>query len=151
MDIDVLIERITNEVIKKLNQTHIPKLLVIGDDTQKLTENIFDDKFQVKYSNDLDKYEDSDYVILPVSHLKNFNYNISKSEEKSNIIAKSETQYLEKSKIVNLSDKKLIHEGEIREHCRANVDKVIISKHAIITALAQDFFKKKKIQVVRGE
>lgn len=142
---DNLVEIVTKKIMQKLNQDN-KKFLVLGRDEDCPINSCLNKDFISKVDSSLQNMEDYDYVVLPVGYLQKL---IGKGEKNINNFSKEEETV--NGEILDFTDKKLIHEREIKDKYKSKIIGIRVGKKTIITQLALDFIKQKKIQVIREQ
>lgn len=133
-----LIAAVTAKIMEALDSSGEKKILVVGGDTQ-IAETL-SQNFIVDCKDSAVSAADYDYVLMPACALGA----LPKSPAQScNMAVGSDT--------LDFCGKKLIHERELLENCSSSTVNLKIDKRAIITALAADLIKRRKINVIRAE
>lgn len=128
MDINILIERVTEEVMKILAACK-PKITIISNKKEEVIEDILKQHFDITES-------DSDYILI--SRDKYDELINTKSVQINNITIDN---------FIDFTSKKVITERDLKLIDFRNIKNIKIKKATIITALAKDILKSSGVNI----
>lgn len=128
MDINILIERVTEEVMKILTSCK-PKITIISNKKEEVIEDVLKQHFDITES-------DSDYILI--SRDKYDELINKKSIQINNITSDN---------FIDFTSKKVITERDLKLIDFRNIKNIKIKKATIITALAKDILKSSGVNI----
>ena len=159
MNVEQLVDIVTREVMNYLQaSTAAKRVCVLPGEESRAFVQALETGFSVECS---ENYEHCDYVVVPRSMLEALSNGAATNAGNcvsapavapgvASASLKAEAclcaPEAEKGETLDLSHKRLVHEQDVRG--RRKVQKVIVSRKAIITALAHDYCNKYQIEFV---
>lgn len=140
-NLDKLVDAVTKEIMRRIEQAEKKKILVLGKDEDRDIADCLQERFTADIKPSLKELQDYDFVVMPAAY-------VLKMMKWDNLEAPAGECHLD---VLDMTGKKLIHERELREKCGSSITTLRIDKKAIITQLAADFIKQRKIYIVRVE
>lgn len=137
LDMERLVDAVTKEIMKRLN-TGTKRVLVLGGGKDCEIASLLSGAFSVDCKDSLDNAAAYDYVVLPSSVLGGDGGKAAATRHEPPA-----------GEALDLTGKRLIHERELREKCTGGASCVRVDKKAIITSLAADYIKSRKLTVLR--
>jgi hypothetical protein len=150
LDMDQLVEAVTKELLLRLNQAPARTVLTLDGCTEDL---LADGCRPVCKADCGDAF---DYVLMTAETYR------ALSAQGAPVVAHAAAPPAEGGRdcgfdcaagdhTVDLTDKRLLHERDLRDHNVQNGSVVRVSKRAIITALANDYAKGHGVKIVKAE
>lgn len=130
MDIDRIVDTVTKVILQRLNgmqpAADSTKIVTFGD----IPDGMISADYQVRKGRDCGDIDDCGYIVMS-----------AKSFRSLHGIATEQAPCPQHGRVVNLCEKRLVHERDLREHNVQSDTVVMVGKKAIITALAFDYVK----------
>lgn len=138
LNMERLVNAVTEEIMRRLN-TGAKSVLILEGDKDCEIATLLNGAFAVDCKTSLENADAYDYVVLPASVFGGFDR------------AKAPVACAEAAAggVLDFTGKRLLHERELREKCTNGVSCVKVDKKAIITSLAADYIKSRKLTVLR--
>lgn len=140
MDMEHLIDAVTKAIMQRLNSA-APKVVVFGD----VPEDLICGDAELKKGESCGDVAGCDYIVMTVESFNAIHGGgmAEKEDTAAPCAAMSE-------QTIDLTNKRLIHERDLRDHNTKGGDSVKVAKNAIVTALAHDYAKGIGAKIVRG-
>lgn len=148
-DIDILVESVTNEIMRRLTQIERQRVLVIDGDEKCDIAGTLGAKYETVIKPVLQDVDAYDYIVLPTANLRQ----IIEGDKVNRLGALSHTENaaIGADRTLDLRNKRLVHERELRARCTPNVTRLVLGKGTIITQLALDFIKEGNLTIAWTE
>lgn len=153
-NMDQLVDKITAEILRRMKEKiqeaqaeeqATKRFLVLGKDPHCEIAALLGQTYQADVKPNLHDAQDYDFVVMPVSFLSRLGTKSTAKPEACSVVPEVAAQ----DHVLDLTEKKLLHERELMERCSARTGSIRIGKRAIVTHLAMDYLKKQGITVVR--
>lgn len=143
MDMEKLVDAVTKKILERLQlPCDEPKIVAFGD----VPAAMLPGGVTVKKGETCADLADCDYIIMTAKSFYDVNFNCLDGDpdrkpkpEKAAEPAACGEATPPANKQIDLREKRLVHERDLREHNAQKGDVVLVSRKAIITALAQDY------------
>ena len=150
MDFDQLVETITKEILKRMSGARPKSVLTL----EGCPSDIVSGDYEVKN----DQNGGYGYVLMTAEAYQALisekpTLNCEPQVEAGALVKNCEVliaQADEKSAVIDLCGKRLLHERDLRDNNAQRGDTIKVSNRAIVTALAHDYAKSIGVKIIRG-
>lgn len=147
-NLDMLVEAVTKEIMRRIEHEKKKKILVLGKEKNCNIACCLQEQFDVDVKPTLKEQSDYDFVVVPTDYF----LKMAKKDEIIQEDCSIAPEVLDSNKgVLDLTGKKLIHERELINKCDSSIAFLEIDKKTIVTQLALDFIKKKRLTVIRKD
>ena len=141
MDLEKIVDAVTKVIMERLSGKAAAKVVAFGE----IPEGLLCADCEIKQATASGDIEGADYIILTKESFRA----IHGGKPEPDSLAEPAKAYCGGKRVIDLSEKRLIHERDLRDHNAQNGDAVKVSKKAIITALAHDYAKSSGVKINR--
>ena len=147
MDIDKMVEAVTAEIMRRMNQNCHPKVAVFGS----IPPDLIGEEYELKAANSCADTEGCDFILMTAESFRAVHGGGGTASVVPAQAVASATVAANGAKTLDLAGKHLIHERDLREAGVQCGDVVKVAKKAIVTALAFDYAKSTGVKIIKGE
>lgn len=141
MDLDKMVDAVTQEIMRRLNGQGAARVVVFGD----VPDGLLAGGYDVTKGREYADVAGCDYIVMTAASFAQFHGGAAAPTAPA-----AEECCCCEGAMIDLTGKRLIHERDLRDHNAKNGDVVKVAGNAIITALAHDYAKGHGIKFSKG-